>query len=416
MRMFERFSRRRRLRVNWLVTACIIIASYMILDGFTFMLNHYSGRISTFACNTNSRTGTLCTVTIYGLRDEYRKYFTPEDFYQAVVISNYPGDSWDTTYGLTIQTKYESINYIFPIHPPDRLEQKASQINNLFVNGEPVPNTLIVNFGLDSSIYRRIFIVLLIFGLAWYASRIKLSWPWINEPQRDLRKSFWFNVSTWMGLDLLSRIGFGLSTAFIFGCSYWVYSNSKADFISGCRGVYFREPQLFQFPWGYLICLYPLIITLVMQALLQRQLLARLNINVSTWWVAAPLLASLVLPVITPHLICDDCWELKYLMVGLIQDYEAPINSALVAYFLLLGLIQWLVLRKALPRSIAWIPMPLINAMLVLLAYLAIDYTLSEPGILVALISLTIIMGILIPALTMSWLVNKNRSRAITES
>jgi hypothetical protein len=393
------------IRNHTLMAACLIIAAYMILDGLTFMLNPFSGRISTFACKTADQTGTLCTVTIYGLREIYRKSFTPDEFFRAIVIRTEPGVSGKESYGVTIQTLNETINYIYHINPPAGMQQKASQINSLFADGAPVPDTLMVHLGLDSSIYRRIFFILLTLGMAWFVSRINPPSFWTVSSIKVHRNRLKTLVYSWMGADFLVRLGFILITAFIFGCNIYYYSVYLDDFVSACRGVYYWEPQLFQFPWGYLLCLSPLIFILVMQALLHRQLLARLNINVSAWWIAAPLLAVPVLPVITPDLICNDCWELKYLMVGLVQDYEAPINTALVAYFLLLGLIQWLVLRKELPRSIAWIPMPLINAMLVLLAYLVFDYTLPEPGILVALILLTIIIGMLIPALTMSWLV-----------
>ena len=407
MKILKRIRLKKPARYHWLITVCLIVAGYMIIDGFTFMLNPYSGRISTFACKTTSPTGTLCTVTIYGLREVYRRSFTPAEFFRAVVLWNYPGDSYDITYGLTILTIDGEVSYIPRIHPPGRLEQKARQINDLFVEGEPVSDTLIVNLALDLSQFRRLFIILLALGLAWYVSRVDMSWFWFDQPVRVERRSFWPIVQSWAGVDVLIRIGFYLAVAGVMGCGAGSHMNSIFDFTSGCFGVFLSEPQLSQFPWGHLLCVYPLVFLLVMQALWQRKLLARLNIKVSTWWVAAPFLATLVIPILSPGLTWNDCVTFKYLMAGYADIVSSPASAALIVYFLLVGLVQWAVFRKQLPRAIIWVIMPLINAMLVLLPWLAFDTYEVSPGNVILLILLALILSVMIPALTMSWLVNR---------
>jgi hypothetical protein len=332
MGMLQRNRLLKPITQYWLFSASLLIAAYMLVDGFAFLLNPYSGRVSTFACKTNSQDRTLCTVTIYGLRDVYRRSFTAEEFYQAVVIAQYTGDSWDTTYGISILTTDESINYIYRIYPGGNLESKARRTNDLFVDGEPVPQTLIVNFGLDPSFYRRIFLVILAFGLAWNSRRTGRYWLEFDQYYLDQRREFWPFMLSWAGRNYLVKLGFYLATGLIFGFGFFKYANYMGDFVSACWGVFSRDPQLSQFPWGHILCLYPLIAILTMQALLQKQLLARVNIRISSWWIAAPLLSSFVVPIFSPRLISDDCQLLKYLMSGLIESYDAPISTALVVF------------------------------------------------------------------------------------
>jgi hypothetical protein len=414
MNVKQFFPRLKTVRYNWLFTASLIIIVYLVIDGFTFLLNPYSGRISTFACKTDAETGTLCTVTIYGLREIYRKSFTPDEFFRAVVIKNYPGDSWDTTYGLTIQTKTENINYLYHIHPPAKPARVAHQINDLFVDGHVVPDTFIITNGLDASIYRRGFLILLVIGLAWLAARLEVTRFKGDLPIQLYSSKLWPFMRYWIGVDVIARLGFYLTTPFIIGCSVYRYSNAMYDFCTGCRGVFIREPGLTQFPWAHLLCVYPLVLILVMQSLLQRQLLARANIKLSAWWVTAPLLASVVLPLLSPSLTCDDCVTLKYLMAGFVADYESSVLITLLVYFLLVGLLQFIVCRKKIPCSILWIIMPPVNALFVSLPWLVSDtyYRHMTATILVVMILLALIVSIALPALTISWLVNRMARRS----
>ena len=406
---------------NWLLVGCMLFAAYLVCDGFAFLLNPYSGRISTFACKTDARERTLCTVTIYGLRETYRRTFTAHEFVQAVFFKPYPSISSDMTYGITIRTQDEIINYIYAINPPGNLEQMANQINVLFVADEPVPDTLIVNNGFNAGLYGRGFLIVLSLLLAWYTTRTGRSWLVFARSRLGQRKGFWSFTVYWAKWNFAVRLIFYLATFFILGISAFKYSNLMADFASACPVVVMGNAQYAQFPWISLLGLYPLITILVLKAINQRQLLARVNINLPAGWVAAPLVASPLLVALAPQLTCDDCLGLKYLMAGVAGDYEEMTLVALVAYFILVGGLQWLALRKQLPCSFGWLIMPLINAalpifFLVLLARMIWDtlgsgnsvglYLGTIGMLLISLIANEIILG-----MYLSWLVNRKYKR-----
>ena len=406
---------------NWLLVGCMLFAAYLVYDGFAFLLNPYSGRISTFACKTDARERTLCTVTIYGLRDTYRRTFTAHEFVQAVFFLNLYGSSSDTTYGITILTQDEKINYIYAINPPGNLEQKADQINALFETGEPVPDTLIVNNGFDPSLYRRGVLIVLSMLLAWYTTRTGRSWLVFARSRLGQRKGFWSFTVYWAKWNFAVRLIFYLATLFIIGISAFEYSNFYADFASACPMIVRGNPEYAQFPWISLLGLYPLITILVLKAIHQRQLLARVNINLPARWVAAPLVASPLLVALAPQLSCIDCFSLKYLMAGLAVGFEEMTLVALVAYFILVGGLQWLALRKQLSFSFGWLIMPLINAALPVIFSVLLTSTLwytLGPGnsvglffCLIGLLLISLIANEIIPGMYLSWLVNRKYKR-----
>jgi len=116
-----------------------------------------------------------------------------------------------------------------------------------------------------------------------------------------------------------------------------------------------------------------------------------------------------------------DCLSLKYLMAGLTLGFEEMMLVALVAYFILVGGLQWLALRKQLSFSFGWLIMPLINAALpaifsVLLTNMLL-YTLPRVNSvvvyfgLIGLLLISLIANEVIPRLYLSWLVNRKFKR-----
>jgi len=406
---------------NWLLVGCLLFAAYLVYDGFAFLLTPSSGRISTFACKTDARERTLCTVTIYGLRDTYRRTFTAHEFVQAIVLVHYTGASGDETYGITILTQDEKINYIYAINPPGNLEQKARRINALFAAGEPVPDTLIVNNGFNPSLYRRGILIVLGLLLAWYTTRTGRSWLVFARSRLGQRKGFWSFTVYWAKWNFAVRLLFYLATFFIIGIGVVRYSNYSPDFASACSAVVRGNAQYAQFPWISLLGLYPLITILVLKAINQRQLLARVNINLPAGWVAAPLVASPLLVALAPQLTCTDCFSLKYLMTGLTVGFEEMTVVALVAYFILVGGLQWLALRKQLSCSFGWLIMPLINAASAIALYIyltsgAWDVISREKYAvlyfsLIGLLLIALIANEVIPGMYLSWLVNRKYKR-----
>jgi hypothetical protein len=169
-----------------------------------------------------------------------------------------------------------------------------------------------------------------------------------------------------------------------------------------------------------------LLVILLLKALVQKDMLRKVNIPTSVWWLLAPLAAAPFLVVIVPRLYCEDCLTLRYLLVG-VYDQSSPLLVGLVVYFAGIGLIQWLALRKNLAGSLGWALMPLVNVMLVVLVmmgYYAIKlsywrelspdqrviftrtYSFYLP---VLIIFFAVILSELIPALYMSWLVIRKK-------
>jgi len=223
---------------------------------------------------------------------------------------------------------------------------------------------------------------------------------------RDGKSVFWKFSLLWFRSNFFVRLFFYLSIAFIFAIWVFGYPDEQADFLRYCGWVFRYCNKCSEFPFNYLLCLYPLLTVLVLQALVQRQLLKNAKVSVSAWWVAAPVLASLSLMFVSPEITCDDCKMLKYLMSGLIPEFDAQIRIALILYFGVVGCIQWLVLRRSLHSSSGWAIMPLINAMLVLLVYPILYY--YEKFFL--LLPLALIGSDFIPAIYISWLIHVKKT------
>jgi len=108
----------------------------------------------------------------------------------------------------------------------------------------------------------------------------------------------------------------------------------------------------------------------ILQAYIQWKFLREM-IPISGWWIGAPIIACLTLVFDLPaDITCRDCGNLKYLLSGVSFGLEkSPIAWKLVFYLLLVGFVQWLVLRKRLSNSSGWIFMPLINVSIVPIFY-----------------------------------------------
>ena len=168
----------RRLR-----TAVIIFAVILIFSGTVCLLDPDAGRISTLVCKPDAQGQTLCTVSIYGVLSIYRRSFPAEKFYQARLIDNHAGDSYDFRYGVTILTTDEPINFISATQKRQYADQKVRQINALFVNGEAMPPTTIIHHGIHWSAY--LSVVLLIAGMiAVFLTNISRH-PFSNKDHRS---------------------------------------------------------------------------------------------------------------------------------------------------------------------------------------------------------------------------------------
>ena len=280
---------------------------------------------------------------------------------------------------------------------------------------------MIVNNGFNPSLYRRGILIVLGLLLAWYTTRTGRSWLVFARSRLGQRKGFWSFTVYWAKWNFAVRLLFYLATFFIIGIGVVKYSNFSADFAIACPGVVMGNAQYAQFPWISMLGLYPLITILMLKAIHQRQLLARVNLSPTAGWVAAPLVASPLLVALAPQLTCDECFSLKYLMAGLVVVFEEMTLVTLLAYFILVGGLQWLALRKQLSFSFGWLIMPLINVALpatffVLLTRMFWDtyYRGNNAGLFLSLIGLLLIALIandIMPGMYLSWLVNRKYKR-----
>jgi hypothetical protein len=200
----------------------------------------------------------------------------------------------------------------------------------------------------------------------------------------------------------------------------------QTDLVMGCYYLPQNTQGFFTWSLGYLLCLFPLSVILLLKALVQKDMLRKVNIPTSVWWLLAPLAAAPLLVAIAPRLYCEECQTLKYLLVG-VYERDSPLLFGLVVYFVGVGLLQWLALRKTLAGSFGWALMPLVNAMLVVLVmmgYYAIElsywlklspdqrvifirtHTFYLPTLIILF---AVIISELIPALYMSWLVTRRK-------
>lgn len=410
--LVQQITSRTKKTKTLLLAVFLIFTAYLIYDSFIYFLNPYSGRISTLECKENFQEQSICTVTIYGVRDTYRREFQAEDFQKAIRISNVHGTSDTWACGVSIVTSKEQINFVHQNQKCHIADEVAGQINKLFISGGYAPSARNIQIGFNSSFYRRGILLVAVLLLAFLTSRSRRFVP-VSDVTHNVAGRFRQFAFYWFRSNFLVRLFFYLAIAFILAIwSFW-YPTAQADFTRSCGHVFRYCYECPQFPFNYLLCVYPLLTILVIQALVQRQLLINSKVSVSMWWVAAPVLASFSLMILSPELTCNDCQLLKYLMSGILSDFDAQIRFDLIIYFLIVGLIQWLVICRNLSSSVGWVIMPLINAMLVTLSYMFLYYSEMVFGLL--LIPLTLIISDIIPGIHMSWLIHiKNNEAAIS--
>ena len=414
----QRVRARLQKPVNWLWVAYAIFAGYLILDGLAYLASPYSGRISRLACEPDSTHSSVCTVTIYGIRQIYRRSFPADQFVEALVIQNYTGDSADTTYGITLLLNTaEKINFIHPYQNWEVIQRKAQQVNDLFVDLLPVVSASITFMGVKSSNLVRPLLILL--GLFYVLMRSRRGKPWPKRTaiSRGQKNALWKFAFCWAGTSFLVVALFAFFILIVLAvCGLIDLKESgiwnATCFYVPCLGGCWENGFL-----GAWLCFHALIALLLLKAVVQRQMLTIIGVPVSVWWIIAPAAASIILLAAASQVSLNDCALLIFLLIYFI-DYPAMIG--LVIYLLCLGLIQYLALRRKLAGALGWMFMPLVNIMLpmgifsivFLLRHLSgVNYSsLNNLEILFRWILPALIASELIPALYISWLVNRRNA------
>jgi hypothetical protein len=133
--------------------------------------------------------------------------------------------------------------------------------------------------------------------------------------------------------------------------------------LSGCfLNIHDYQKLYMQYPFTNLISLLPYIISITLWMVLQWQVL-KTEVPVSRWWIAAPVLAGIPLLIwMPPALSCNDVADLALPSIFPALNSPAATVLSVVFYFLIIGFIQWLVLRRKLKISVGWTAIPFLSA------------------------------------------------------
>ena len=151
-RIVQRLDPRQPETKNWLVVFYLVFVAYVLYDGAVLLLSPDSGRIRTFVCKPDAAQHNICTVTIYGFRQIYRRSFPAEDFVSAHRIMACGGSA---VWGINIDTKHGPIEFIPAIESDAYINPLAKAINDQFIDGQPTPTLSVTYNGLSPLLYWR---------------------------------------------------------------------------------------------------------------------------------------------------------------------------------------------------------------------------------------------------------------------
>jgi len=398
---------------SWVFVAYLIMAAFLVIDGAVYLTSPYSGRISTFTCRENESRQSEITVSIYGFKEIYQHSFLIKEVREVFRIYDFPGASSDSMVcGITIKTYSGKINFISRYQRCSRIAETLDEINEIIETSDCSPPKRIFYNGFNSSLYRRAILlvvgllIVLIWGKSWSTVPLDKS-----SQAKDIKTASRRFTLSWWKTNILLKVFFYLSIFFISG--HWASRSPtrEGDFI-GAYNLHL-DPRDFGSDWlgtsvKVLFCVYPLIAFGVLQAFIQWKFL-REKLPLSGWWIGAPIVASLTLVFGLPaDLTSYDCSNLKFLLSSFwMLIRKSPFFWNLVIYLLIVGGIQWLVLRRKLTHSGGWIFMPLISVSLLPLINFIIWEFYFIPDILALPMYIVIpIISELIPSIYLSWVIH----------
>jgi hypothetical protein len=133
-----------------LLVIFLVFASCLIINGAIFLHSPWSGRLRTFVCKPDAAQHNICTVTIYGFRQIYRRSFPAEDFVSAHITMACGGSA---VWGIDIRTKHELIEFIPAIEDSRYIHPLAKAINDQFIDGQPTPTLSYTYNGISFLLY-----------------------------------------------------------------------------------------------------------------------------------------------------------------------------------------------------------------------------------------------------------------------
>lgn len=395
---------------SWLLAVYFIFAVYLLVDLVVFQFSPYSGRISTLTCKPDEHKQMQCTATLHGWKEKYQQTFLASEFKRVVEIWVFPyGTSDSGSCGLKLQSTHGTMDFIHDRQPCWRIHSVRKTIFKHF-NEHPSSPIKIVYLGWNFSVYTRLLLLLSVTWLLWF----KKEWLESKLPFKNKFYGFRQFVIGWLKVNISLKIILYL-TVFIIGGSWLMYNyqGEHGTFLRVCYDPWRLEQvcgNCAKPPLSYLIALYPLLAFVAIQGIIQWKFL-KTKFDLSRWWIGAPAIASIALMIgINSEITCGDFKTLQYIPSGFWINIYTEMLPNIILYALILGLIQWLALRKHVSYSIGWIIIPVINTMLVPLGFLLteLSYPISYLLVIPFLLMLFFVAEA-VQASYLSWIVNKKR-------
>ncbi len=424
----------RNLIKDWLFTLNLFFILYSLVMLAQFMMGPESGRVSTLVCQPDPWGKKVCTVKIYGFHKLYRLDFYADDYVRTFTSSNsylssHPGHylddlslpwnnhleattSYDHVCAVSIQIQSQVVDFVPPYQTACSRAQKM--VEQAFAGDR---SAIDIRFnGTNPNLYWRL-------ALLGFASLLFLAQCAVRLRRRRREKTALLVADAQPALSQVAPqpgnggilagagglpAGAGLSAGLgrkRFVLFWWAAAALVIAFavlsdllnrligtrfnVGGCF-LYIHDYQklYLQYPVTNLLCIAPLIILATMGAVLQWQVM-KTEVPVSRWWMAAPTLAGIPLLIgVAIRTSCSACAAFSFPFVLLAQsDQIESIVWWVIAYFLILGGMQWLILWYALRVSIVWSFFPLVGAVVTDVLFFpmvfVLMYNLSPPHIII---------------------------------
>ena len=394
----------RNLIKDWLFTLNLFYILYSLFMLATFLLGPESGRLSTLVCKPDPWGKLVCTVKIYGVHKLFRLDFYANDYMDTVLSSNdFRGDylwpdrkdlslPWDNVPEQTTTDEYvcavsiriqsQLVDFVPPYQTSSFCTRVVSQVEAAFAGDRSAIN-LRIN-GYNPQIYWRIKLLVIasLLFLAQCVVRLRRRHAKkaiaVAEGQKDLSTPGTDAILTDPDLQPAEEdhpVGMGRKRFILF---WWAASPLVFAFpvlsylLNGLKILNFGPEGCFlsirdyqklylHYPITTLIAILPYIILITLGAVLLWQVL-RMELSVSRWWIAAPLMAGIPLLIgLPPAQSCMDVTNLAFPAFFTTSNPNPTTGWSWLVYFLLIGFIQWLVLRKKLKYSLGWILIPILS-------------------------------------------------------
>jgi hypothetical protein len=401
----------RNLLKDWLFTLNLFFILYSLVTLAQFMMGPESGRVSTLVCKPDPWGKKVCTVKIYGVHKMFRLDFYADDYMRTDTLNNfdlisrpgsYPSDlslPWSGQFqasssaeyvcAVSIRIQSQAVDFVPPYQKGSACSRAQKMVEQAFAGDR---SAIDIRFnGINPNVYWRVAL-LGIASLLFIAQcavrlrdrrreknalRVADDQPTASQVASQPAAGGVVVVTGGQpgGVGLSAGLGRKWFVLFWWAAAALVYAFLVLSpllnglirtkfYAGGCfLNIHDYQKLYLQYPFTNLICILPFIILTTLGAVLQWQVI-KTEVPVSRWWMAAPTLAGIPLLIgVVIRTSCSACSTFTLPIFLLAQsDQSEGIEWWIIAYFLILGGMQWLILWYALRISIVWSILPLVGA------------------------------------------------------